>query len=64
MRQLGALKRQKQLVAADWENSPLSLRLGVVHIIPKTVERAKQIGTSQALMEFEDWLNQPENSSI
>jgi Uma2 family endonuclease len=44
--------------------SPTFPDLPIAEIIPKVVERAKQIGTSQALMEFEDWLKQPENSSV
>jgi Uma2 family endonuclease len=32
--------------------------LRITEIIPQTVERAKQMGTSQALLDFEDWLNQ------
>lgn len=40
------------------ESSPTFPALPILEIIPKAVERAKQIGTSQALLEFEDWLNQ------
>lgn len=40
------------------ETSPTFPNLPIAEIIPRTVERAKQIGTSQALLEFEDWLNQ------
>jgi Uma2 family endonuclease len=29
----------------------------VTDLIPHVIDRAKQIGTSQALLEFEDWLN-------
>jgi len=32
--------------------------LPIPEIIPKAIERAKQIGTSQALLEFEDWLTE------
>jgi Uma2 family endonuclease len=32
--------------------------LPVLEAIPKAVERASQIGTSQALLEFEDWLTE------
>jgi Uma2 family endonuclease len=38
--------------------SPTFPELPIPEIIPKAVERAKQIGTSQALLEFEDWLIQ------
>ncbi|XWK86618.1 MAG: Uma2 family endonuclease [Phormidium sp.] len=40
------------------ETSPTFPNLAIREIIPKAIERAKQIGTSQALLEFEDWLSQ------
>ncbi|OKH36015.1 hypothetical protein NIES2119_18650 [[Phormidium ambiguum] IAM M-71] len=40
------------------ETSPTFPDLAIPEIVPKVVERAKQIGTSQALLEFEDWLSQ------
>jgi Uma2 family endonuclease len=40
------------------ETSPTFPDLPISEMIPKAIERAKQIGTSQALLEFEDWLNQ------
>ncbi|MFB2896642.1 Uma2 family endonuclease [Aerosakkonemataceae cyanobacterium BLCC-F50] len=40
------------------ETSPTIPNLAIREIIPKAIERAKQIGTSQALLEFEDWLSQ------
>jgi Uma2 family endonuclease len=36
--------------------SPTFPEVDVVECIPRTIERAKQIGTSQALLEFEHWL--------
>jgi len=39
------------------ETSPTFPNLTMREIIPKGIERAKQIGTSQALLEFEDWLS-------
>lgn len=39
------------------ETSPTFPNLAIREIIPKAIERAKQIGTSQALLEFEDWLS-------
>lgn len=40
------------------ETSPTFANLAIREIVPKALERAKQIGTSQALLEFEDWLSQ------
>ena len=40
----------------DSETSPTFPDLSIPEIIPRAVERAKQIGTSQALLEFEDWI--------
>jgi Uma2 family endonuclease len=42
----------------EFETSPTFPNLAIREIIPKAIERAKQIGTSQALLEFEDWLSQ------
>ena len=38
--------------------SPTFPNLPIPEIVPKAMERAKQIGTSQALLEFEDWLTE------
>jgi Uma2 family endonuclease len=38
--------------------SPTFPDLPIATIVPQVVERAKKIGTSQALLEFEDWLKQ------
>jgi Uma2 family endonuclease len=40
------------------QTSPTFPELPLPEIIPKAVEQAKQIGRSQALLEFEDWLIQ------
>ncbi|NJN85642.1 MAG: Uma2 family endonuclease [Leptolyngbyaceae cyanobacterium SL_7_1] len=41
----------------DSSISPTFPDLPIPELVAKTVERATQIGTSQALLEFEDWLN-------
>lgn len=38
--------------------SPTFPEFLLTKIIPKAIERAKQIGTSQTLLEFEDWIKQ------
>jgi hypothetical protein len=38
--------------------SPTFPEFPLTEIIPKAIERAKQIGTSQTLLEFEDWIKQ------
>jgi Uma2 family endonuclease len=47
----------------DSSISPTFPTLPIVERVAKTVQRATQIGTSQALLEFEDWLNDSIKSS-
>ncbi len=41
--------------------SPTFPGLAMIEIVPNIVERAWEVGTSLALAEFEDWLNQQKN---
>lgn len=42
--------------------SPTFPGLPITEIVPQVIQRAKQIGTSQALLEFEDWLAKQRSS--
>ncbi|MEM7770501.1 MAG: Uma2 family endonuclease [Cyanobacteria bacterium P01_A01_bin.37] len=44
----------------DSETSLIFPDLPIIKIIPRTIEQAKHIGTSQALLEFEEWLQEKE----
>ena len=48
-----------RLEGACYVKSPVSQifpHVAIAHVIPQFVNRANEVGTSQALLEFEEWL--------